>query len=467
VILANLMLDGRLVDVEVGSGVIRDVRDAGAQRAGEVRSFDGRAVVPGLWDEHVHLAQWAMSRRRIDVEPARSAAEAVAIVAAAMRDGDEPVVGHGYRDALWPDEPTASALDSLAPHRPVVLVNADLHSCWLNTAALARFGLGGTGIVRESAAFALVRELDAVADEALDGWIADAAAAAAARGVVGVVDLEMRWGVDDWVRRVEAGFSSLRVETGIYPQYVDLAIERGLRSGDEIAPLVRVGPAKIISDGSLGTRTAYCHAPYPDGGRGLLTVPAERLIEWMSRCAAAGLSPAVHAIGDAAAAHALDAFAAVGCGGRIEHAQLLTSSDVPRFAELGVTASVQPEHAMDDRDMVERFWADSAGVAFPLRGLLDSGARLVFGSDAPVAALDPWRAMSAAVVRGRDGREPWRPGQSITPGEALTASSRTTIAAGEPADLVVVDADPRSPAALRDMPVHLTMLGGEVTFAGG
>jgi predicted amidohydrolase YtcJ len=279
--------------------------------------------------------------------------------------------------------------------------------------------------------------------------------------VVGIVDLEMAWNLEVWQRRA---LDTLRVEFGVYREHLDRAIELGLRTGERVDELLTMGRFKILIDGSLNTRTAYCYDEYPGGGRGILTVPPEELLPLMTRSWAAGIEPTVHAIGDHATTLALDAFDAIGCRGRIEHAQLVSEKDLQRFANLGVTASVQPEHAMDDRDVADHFWAGSTGRAFMLRSLLDAGAELALGSDAPVAPLDPWVTIAAAVTRRRDGREPWHPEQAITPERALAASARTTLAVGQPADLVIVDADPSDREALWTMPVAATLLGGRFTF---
>lgn len=471
-ILEGARLGAGVVDVRVDDGIITAIAPHLTGSAADERiSADGRWLIPGLWDQHVHLAQWAMSRRRVDVSSATSAAHAAAIVAASPRPQNGlPLVGHGFRDGMWPDAPTAAVLDTVVGDVPVVLISADLHCCWLNTAALRRYGHeASTGLVREDECFAVVRALDDLPDGVLDAWVAEAGEAAAARGVVGVVDLEMNWGVGHWTRRFAGGFNHMRVRTGVYPHYLDRAIGDSLRTGQVLAPGLEVGPFKIITDGSLNTRTAYCHDPYPGLGdyRGELTVPTDELVDWLRRATGAGLIPAVHAIGDDANARALDAFAAVGVGGRIEHAQLLSDADVPRFAQLGVAASVQPEHAMDDRDVADRFWDGRTGRAFVLRSLLDAGARLLLGSDAPVAPLDPWVAMSAATARARDGREPWHPEQGITVAEAIVASSETAIAVGQPADLVLVDRDPHTATAdeLRHMPVGMTLFAGRVTHS--
>jgi predicted amidohydrolase YtcJ len=464
------------VDLVLRDGIIAAVAPAGALEipsTPEVIDADGRHILPGLWDEHVHMTQWAQARRRIDVGEAESAAEAAAIVRRALtgRDSlDEVIVGVGFRDGLWPDTPTAAVLDAVVADRPVVLISADVHAAWLNSAAMVRFGIDtGEGLVREDAAFAVTRDLDSASDAVIDEWVREAGAEAAARGVVGIVDLEMRWNLDDWLRRVGQGFDALRVEFGVYPQHLDRAIAQGLRSGLPVAGEVSVGPLKVITDGSLNTRTAYCCDPYPDASEhayGLLTVPPCELQPLMARGYAAGFQLAIHAIGDAANRLALDAFARLGHGGRIEHAQLLRRGDLRRFAALGVTASVQPEHAMDDRDIAERYWAGRTHRSFPIRDLIDSGARVIFGSDAPVAPLDPWMAISAATARTRDDREPFHGEQAISIAEALAASTRSRIAAGEHADLVIVEEDPLAtdPRALRTMAVTHTLLAGRPTF---
>lgn len=466
------------IDLIVEHGVITGILPAGIEATSDDDlDVQGRFIMPGLWDEHVHLSQWAQHRRRIDLSTAESAAEAAAIVRSAINQGavtDTVVVGGGFRDGLWPDAPTIALLDAIAPDRPIVLISADVHCVWLNSAALVRFGVDASladecdGVVREDAAFAITAQLDSAGTDELDRWVDEAAREAASRGVVGVVDLEMRWNHDDWIRRVGAGFDALRVEFGVYPQHLDRAIELGLRSGQAINGLVSVGPFKVITDGSLNTRTAYCCDPYPDapaGSYGILNVPPCELHPLLVRASDAGFEPAVHAIGDAANRLALNVFAKLARGGRIEHAQLVHNSDFARFAALGVTASVQPEHAVDDRDVAERYWPGRTQRAFALRSLLDAGAHIVLGSDAPVAALDPWVAIAAATTRTRDGRPAFHPEQSITVVEALAASTRTLVSVGQPADLVALDTDPLTAdlSALRTMPVAATLLGGRVT----
>ena len=467
-------------DVLLKRGVVVGIGNALEGTA--TTDLGGRWLMPGLWDSHVHASQAALSSRRVDVSSAASASEAVQLMVRAPRPPEGlPLVGFGFQDALWPDVPTSALLDAGIADIPVVLMSRDLHCCWLNTAALGWLGLTthSTGVVREDEAFPVTAALQNVPEEVLDGWVADVVAAAARRGIVGITDLEMSDNITAWSRRFAGGFRGARISAGVYSAGLDAAIAAGHYTGEVIAGtdgLLTVGEFKVLTDGSLNTRTAFCSEPYPGlsiDTHGIPTVAPEDLIERMRTAHAAGFVPAVHAIGDEANRLALDAFAAVGCVGRIEHAQLLRREDIARFAALGVVASVQPEHAMDDREIADHYWAGRTDRAFPLRTLLDAGAELMLGSDAPVAPLDPWISISAAVGRSRDGRDPWHPEQAITAAEAIAASTRrsssvrgrSSVRVGDVADLAIVDADPLEATAdeLRSMPVSATMLAGYFT----
>lgn len=479
------------VDVTIAAGRIVAIEPVGERRADrwtEVVDLDGRYVVPGLWDHHVHFTQWALIRQRIDLGAFTSAEQVANAVGRHRADGCGPVVGYGFRDAMWPDVPTTALLDAAAPDRPVILVSADLHCAWLNTAGLRLVGIdgmggiddldGADGVLRESRWWP-VREYLRRADENLeDVAVRDAAEAAAARGVVGVIDFETADNVDVWQRRVRAGVASLRVACATWSEHLELTIARGLRTGSVVPGtngLVTMGPFKVSIDGSLNTRTAFCHDPYPEPGgdevrHGVLLVERERLVPLLARATANGMACAVHAIGDAANTVALDAFDEVGARGSIEHAQLLGDADVPRFAASGVRASVQPAHILTDHDVADRHWHGRTARAFAYRSLLDAGADLVLGSDAPVSPLDPWLTIAAAVARADRGAPSWHPEQALTTLQALAASVPADggVCAGAAADLAVVDQDPLSCdiAVLAAMPVAGTMIAGRWTWRG-
>ena len=442
----------------------------------------GRTVIPGLWDSHVHFGQWTQLSRRLDVSGATSAAHAAAIVRERVATNPpEPgtvLIGQGFRDGLWPDLPSPELLD--VGDVAVALVSGDVHCMWTNPAALRMLGLPPEAwLLREQEAFDLNVRLSAVPEAVLDAWALEAATTAASRGVVGIVDLEMSGAVESWRRRFGAGFRGLRVRAGVYPGDLDAAVAAGIRTGrvvDGTAGLLTGGPFKLFADGSLNTRTAWCYDDYPGlsgaEAAGLAIHDPAELLELARAAVAHGLLPTIHAIGDRATTLALDTFEALGPlptpGGSIEHAQLVTASDVARFAQLGVRASVQPEHALDDRDVTDHFWAGRTDRAFAYRALLEAGAELALGSDAPVAPLDPWVTISAAVTRTRGGREPWHPEQALSVSDALRASWGGVhgLATGGPADLVVLDADPLTTVGdeLRSLPVHATMVAGEWSY---
>jgi predicted amidohydrolase YtcJ len=500
-LLTNARLAGRadgLVDVLLDDGRIAAVVPSGsAAPAGDTTpervDLGGRTVIPGLWDAHVHLTQWALVRRRLDVSSATSAAHAAALVRARLDDRTAapvavglPLVGYGFRWAAWADEPTARVLDEAVGDVPVILLSSDLHSAWASTAGLRFLGIDDhpTGLLREEEWIPASPRIVTVPDDVADELAVDAVRAAATRGVVGVVDFEVADNLAEWRRRVERGWDGLRVRAGVWEQFLDATIDEGLHDGDPLVVgqgLVVQGPLKVISDGSLNTRTAYCFDPYAetdqDEAHGILNVGPEHLVPLMRRAHAAGLRCAIHAIGDRANALALDAFGASGASGSVEHAQLLRADDVARFAALGVTASVQPEHAMDDRELTERLWPGRTGRAFPLAELRAAGVRMTFGSDAPVAPLDPWVAIAAAVTRSRDGREPWHPEQRVDVRTALEASvdgRSLALGVGGRADLAVLDADPlaveeapdaaAAVARLRGLSVAGTLLAGRWTY---
>lgn len=466
------------VDVHVANSRIVDIAPAGAlPRRGAVLDAGGAWVVAGLWDHHVHTVQWALDAQRVPLRQAESAAHAARLMGAAPVLGDGRRVGAGFRDAFWADAPSLAVLDEATGEVPTYLINADVHSVWLNTAALRRegFPVEGTGLLREAPAFEISRRLNAVDAVLGDHAVATALQDAASHGIVGIVDLDMAWNAEAWTRRLAAGFDGMRVSFGVYPALLDRAIAEGLETGDAIdeAGLIRMGPLKLITDGSLGTRTAACSHAYPGDphNHGVLTFDAAELFDLMTRATGSGLACAVHAIGDVAVTQALDAFGIVGARGTIEHAQLVAHADLPRFGRLDVAASVQPEHALDDRDLADDIWASQTAVPFPLRALSDAGANLLFGSDAPVAPLDPWAAMASAVHRTRDGREAWHPEQSVDAATALAASTAggshggSALEPGMIADLALCERDPLASdeRQLRAMRVTATMIEGRLT----
>lgn len=470
----------------IEGGVITAVGpDVRAPAGAEVVDAGGRPAIPGLWDAHVHASQWVRTARMVPLGHAQRAEDVLTAIVAAL--GSLPpgrtVLGFGYRSAGWPRPGTVAELDAVSAGRAVALVSGDAHNGWLNSRALELLGAPArTGPVSENEWFDLLRRLGELpgAAPAPSDFVTPLAGLAAI-GVTGLVDFEFDNTFLDWPARVAAGADSVRVRTGVYPHQLETVIEAGLRTGDALAGgagLVTMGQLKIISDGSLGSRTAWTHAPYSDGPAspehpcGQANYSSVELCDLLVRARDAGLEVALHAIGDRANSVAIDAFAATGAHGSIEHAQLIAPPDVRRLAVLGVRASVQPAHLLDDRDLTDRVWGARAAMAFPLRGMLSAGVDLRLGSDAPVAPLDPWLAMAAAVQRSGDERPAWHEEQSITPREALAASvDGRRLTPGAPGDLVLLDhappaakEDPRQAAeTLRRTRAALTICAGRIT----
>jgi predicted amidohydrolase YtcJ len=465
---------GRRADVRVEGRRLVAVEPAGSAGGdtggAEVVNGRGGTLLPGLVDAHAHLLQWASSRQRVSVAAATSAAHAADLVAAAGATPGALLEGANFHGALWPDRPHKDLLDRVLPDQPVAMFSNDLHTLWLSSAAMRLVGVDHpTGVFVEDECMALTAALPRPSTETTDRWVLAATEAAAARGVTAIADYEYADTVADWRRR---GTPATRIRCVVAKFLLDTTIERGLRTGDPVGDLLTVGPLKIFMDGSLNTRTAYCHDHYPGDGsgtdHGMLLEPLDELLPLLRRAVDHGLGLALHAIGDRANTLALDAFEALGVGGRIEHAQLVAAADLPRFAELGVVAGIQPAHQPDDRDAADRHWAGRTDRAYAFGSLLAAGATLELGSDAPVAPLDPWDAIASAVTRTDDDRPGWHPEQALPLETAVAASTGgrgTTVAAGDPADLVLVGRDIAGlpPGELRDLPVLATVLDGRLT----
>ena len=477
-------------DVRIRDGVIVEVGPALAAPVDEaVLDAAGSFLVPGLWDAHVHFLQWVRSTTWVAVAGTAGPEEVCARIAAALADragDDRAMVAFGYRSAPWPRVGTVAELDAVTGGRPVVVIAGDAHNGWLNSAALAHFGLEPrTDPLAENEWFAIFGALATLPGvEPTEAEVDAAIARLSARGLVGLVDLEFDAAFRAWPALVARGQRALRVRAGVYPHQLDEVLAAGFRTGEGLPGgegLATMGPLKVIADGSMGTRTAWCCDPYTDGSpgddraAGAPNVTASELADLLGRAHAGGLHAAVHAIGDRANAVALDAFEATGASGSVEHAQLLRREDIARFAALGVTASMQPHHLVADRDTAERVWADRTDRLYLARSLVDAGATLALGSDAPVSPPDPWLTMATAVHRSGDDRPGWHPAESLTPREALAASvDGRRLRVGDRGDLVVLGADPLwegDPAAthahLLAMPVRATVCAGRITHRAG
>jgi predicted amidohydrolase YtcJ len=477
--------------------------------------LDGRPVIPGLTDAHIHWEGVARSLREVNVFEVPTKAEALRRVAdrVAETPPGEWITGRGWTQAFWPGGafPSAADLDAVAPHNPVYLAAKSGHAAWVNSEALRRAGItartpdppGGslrrersgqpTGILLEDAAMNLVYALipEPTPQQVAD-WMAEAQSLAWAAGLTGIHDFDNPSCLVALQVLRERGELGLRVVKNINDPYIAHAHELGIRWGFGDTWL-RIGGLKIFADGALGPRTAYMIEPYenePDN-YGIVVTDKEEMYDLVSRASAAGLPSTIHAIGDRAVHDVLDVYetvrgeeAARGVAPearrhRIEHVQIIHPNDAHRLGELGVIASMQPIHATSDWQMSEAYWGQRAKWSYNWQLQLLAGAVLAFGSDAPVEPFEPLKGIFAAVTRrrpdGTPGPDGWFPEgrldmdttlRGFTQGPAYAAGLERDLgmlAPGFLADLVVLDRDLYTipPDEILATQVLGTLIGGE------
>mgnify|MGYP002640477472 CR=1 FL=1 len=477
----------------------------------EYIDMNGRVILPGLTDAHIHLQTYALGLKKVNCET-KTLSECLRRIKERVREtppGDW-VLGHGWNQNVWkpPSFPSKSDLDKIAPNNPVYLTAKSLHAAWVNSAALKVAKITAntpdpadgkimhdehgqpTGILLEWAYF-LVRDIlpkPSIAEIALA--IEESQPNLWQMGLTSVHDF-------DWhpcfpaLQLLHAQKRlHLRVTKNILADQLPDAIKLGLRSGfgDE---WLRIGGIKTFMDGALGPGTAAMLEPYlnqPEN-KGMLIMDGEELFDLAKQAAENGLSMTVHAIGDRANNETLNAFARLReyerannlppLRHRIEHVQLLHPNDKNRLAELDVIASMQPIHATSDMDMADEFWGERAALSYACRTQLDAGAKLAFGSDAPVESPNPFFGLHAAVTRQRADGSPspqgWRGEQRLSLEEALAGFTTGPayaagmedrlgqLRAGFLADLIVLDEDLFSiePNELQNIKPVATMIGGE------
>jgi len=500
--------DGRIIAV----GSEGKVRAAVTGRA-EGINLNGRALIPALTDAHVHLVAHALARRNVTLDDAATLDEALHRIGAAAQHLPEGawVRGRGWDHSRWGRWPTAAHLDMVIGDRPAYFSRRDGHSAWVSSAALRLAGItsdtpdppGGTiqrehgeptGILLETAMDLVRRHIPEPGQDERLAAIREAIAEAHSYGMVGMhLPASMIPGdgaqtLSDVQTLREQGHLHLRCLVYLGLDGLDAALALGVRSGlgDR---WIRIGGVKMFADGSLGSQTAEMLAPYEGSSNcGIAVLSFDELCNAVRRSIHGGLAVMVHAIGDAANRKVLDAIEAALPGApalripnRIEHCQVVHPNDLPRFARLGVIASMQPIHCIADMEMAERLWGQRCAYAYAWRSLLNAGATLAFGSDAPVESLNPWLSIHAAVTRQRLDGEPaggWYPEQRLTVEEALrgfcsgsataagTAHEQGMIAPGMLADLTVLSADPFKidPSALHTVRADMTMIEGRVVW---
>jgi predicted amidohydrolase YtcJ len=506
-----------------GCVVVVGARDevlGGAAPGARIVAAGDLAIIPGIHDFHLHLIGMARARRTVALGGATSFEGLVAAVrdASAALPPDGWLLGWG-----WSEELLASGdlrrLDEAVGGRPALLHSHDSHSAWASAVAMRAGGLdadaadppGGrierrgdgmaSGILRESAADPVKLLAERLRGPGLDAALDEVLAELAGFGITGATDAGDSTADDGVGEYAVLGDSAslllsararldgrLRLTVNMPAAAIGAAALLGLRSGGPLSgtTTLRAGWAKAYLDGALGSRTAALHAPYlgaATGERGIARLSPGQIDALVAAGRTTGIGLALHAIGDRAVTLALDALGRAPAReigvppDRIEHAQLIGAEDLARFVEADVTASLQPVHVVTDRPVAEEVWADRLAGAYPWRSLASAGARLAFGSDAPIETANPWLGLFAAVHRRAPGEASpdWRAQEALDPRVALGAytcgpaigigsAEEGTLRVGAAADLAVLNVDLGTLLAADE---RLAAVRAELTLVGG
>ncbi|ALX66319.1 amidohydrolase [Microbacterium sp. XT11] len=492
--------------------------EADAPASDAVVDLEGRVVLPGFTDAHTHLLMMGSALGQVGLTDARSLEEIQSRLRAARSEAQDELYGRGWLfDAIEGGAPTAAMIDAAVADIPVYLDANDYHSCWVNSAALARLGItretpdpiGGrierdadgepTGMLYETAAAQYVwAHRDATTTDAQrDADVERVVSAYLAAGVTGAVDMAFdEFGLAALARAAERGAQPLRIaahwfitDTGSDAENL-AQVARAAELAAAENPGVRVLGIKLVLDGTIDACTAAMRQPYADGSNADPIWPADRLFPVVAAADAAGLQIALHAIGDAASTLALDAIEhAIAVNGdrprrhRIEHLEYAAPGTAERMARLGVTASMQPVHA---DPAIFANWAAQLGDdrverAFPWPEYEDAGALLAFSTDAPTAPHQALANMYVAATRA-SALDPAvaavHPQYALPLDRAVAHATRDAaasvgdgawrgrIAVGHAADFAVIDADPfrAGPDALLRARVVRTVIGGREEY---
>jgi predicted amidohydrolase YtcJ len=460
----------------------------------------GAWITPGFVDGHTHFASWALGRQRVQLAGVPSRAEGLERVRAGRVEGGW-VLGQGWDANRWEAPPDRWALDAVRTE-PVYLESLDVHAAWLNSAALRAAGIdrrtpdpfGGrivrdgngepTGLLLERAVELALPALPSPPDDVLTAALREGQAEAHRLGVTGIHDVETE-AVLVAFRRLEDS-DALRLRVLFHPPVAALSrlVAEGVRSGQG-SEWLGIGGVKLFLDGSLGKQTAWMLEPYEGTrDRGMPISTLEQARDAIQIAGGAGLAATVHAIGDAAVRRALDLLEEAPKAAlphRIEHFQCIDSADLGRAARLGIVASMQPAHLLSDIPLIDRYWGARGAGAYAFRSILAQGTTVAFGSDVPVAPLDPREGVYAALARSsREAPQVgWRPEERVDFETAVrlysegcaraagVAGHRGRLAPGMDADLVAWELDGAALAAgegsaFRQARARLTVVDGEV-----
>ena len=481
--------------------------------------LDGRLVVPGFIDTHIHFYEWALKRQGVKLDDLTCLEGLLARVrqAAENRPPGQWIMGQGWNETDWSDPrmPTRKALDQVVPNHPVLLWRCDLHLAAANSAALKLAGIDThtpdppegrierspegepTGILRELA-INLVRKVVAMPDfDQVMQAFADASGALHRRGITGIHDVRLMADKDGaasiqaFQKMEQEGRLALRSWVTLSGDRLDDIIGLGLRTGFGNERL-RVGHVKFFADGGMGARTAWMIDPFLDAGCGMPLMDMNRLADDIRRADAAGLSAMVHAVGDRANREIINLFQDLKMHRthagiqqpriphRNEHVQMIRPEDTYRLRDLNVALCVTPANMVLDINLIDSAVGEKGRWAYAFRELMDTGAPVMFSSDCPVCDPDPLVGIHAAVTRQRaDGtpQDGWHPQNRVRLTEAIGAYTVVpaavhhahdigAIAPGKKADLAVLSENmlTAQPSRIPHIKVDMTFFDGNIVY---
>ena len=468
-----------------------------------------KTVLPAFTDAHTHFTASALNLNRIQLNETASMKEALFIIKQykEKRVSGEWIRGGGYNKNIWPDgTPHKKYLDAIFPDEPVALESKDYHSLWVNSKALEAAGMhrgmpdpqGGkigrdadgslSGILYEKALNLLYDKIALPSDERIAAAVKRRTGQFLAFGITSVHSMEGLGEFRAIQKMRQQDDLKIRVHFYIPKDEAAPLTGAGIQSGFG-SDMLRIAGVKFFTDGSLGSQTAHMLLSYENSeGNGIAHISEAQLKEEVLLFNRQGLSAAIHAIGDAAVIKTVNVFEAAQnetgnplIRNRIEHAQLVPAEQIERIARLNITASMQPVHIADDVYTAEKYWGERCAQAYPFRQFADAGVNLAFGSDTPVADIDPFKGLYSALERKYHfdpDKKSWYPQQALTLPEALNAytagAARATgreevtgtLEPGKTADFIVFDRDIFSVPVeeLLAAKVLKTVLGGKLVF---
>jgi predicted amidohydrolase YtcJ len=501
--------------IAVENGIITQVGDNATIKSlvkdgYEAIDLKNNCVLPGLIDAHLHFLSLGQSFNRVNLDGVDSLEKVKDILgkAAANLSPGQWLLGRGWNKNLWGDDfPDKSILDNITNH-PAALRSKDGHLLWINSVALEFFRInkntpdppGGvidkdfkgvpTGILKENAADNSAERIPKPSYQDNLKSIKAAQNHLLKLGITGVGDCDEDSDLFSIYNDLdEQGQLQLRVFKMVSRDGFRKAIDLNFKTGAGSEHL-RIGCLKLFADGALGSQSALMFEPYEhsSGNYGVETLNQSGIEEYVRVALDAGISIAIHAIGDKANYQALSAigkfqssYGNQNLRPRIEHAQLLRKSDIDLFKAYNIIASVQPIHATSDRDTADRYWGKRSRYAYPFRTFLERGIKMAFGSDAPIETASPMAGIHAAVTRQRVGesRPGWYLEETITPIKAVEAYTLGSahasclddicgsISVGKRADLVVLSDDifEIKPDRIAQSEVLMTIIDGKIAYS--